>query len=475
MKTITILVFLFCWTLLALCVSGRGTHRHATKRSHSKQSQQHHIHQLRLKQSEKIKHHHALKREAAHALVKVMTQQKMLDLWGQLWNQAPVSDKLEIVSHLFSDHPPPYLNAKELAKCHYVLPKNHPSAPITSFVELYQTVSHSSRVLFLEETIYPHLHMKSRQSLYRFLMPTESMVNHARESTSPLPPPPVVEIADDVPVIEDDQVTESGQIFGELPPEKSDGPQYTEEEPSLPPHSEDDGEDIDFTENTSEDERGHSHPSYQMSGAPPVQEEREQEQIQGELEMEHHQADHYEEELLKREGDSEVESDGSPSITPVGRLDSQQDKDLATAPAIPVMFNNRETYFDTCGACSSPAICHDGAGVGANQAICVQFCSADSDCQYKYQPKYHRSFPGLCLTHLGFCHGFTFAADEAGARLNARAIHSSWQQLISNQNGATPGVGPSPNTNNAVAPGAPTTAPAALYYTDEYPAHSSHS
>jgi len=141
------------------------------------------------------------------------------------------------------------------------------------------------------------------------------------------------------------------------------------------------------------------------------------------------------EDHLRSEGDNLRESDGTPSIT-VGRENSEEDNELVTEPAVEVMFNGRATYFDNCGACTEPTICHDGVGVGANAAICVQFCSADSDCLYRYQAKLHRSFPGLCLSHLGFCHGFEYAADQAGAIVSTQAIHRDWLK-VSHQSAST--------------------------------------
>jgi len=152
------------------------------------------------------------------------------------------------------------------------------------------------------------------------------------------------------------------------------------------------------------------------------------------------------EDNLRDEGDTLTESDGSPSITPLGRQNSEEDNQLASEPAIQVMFNGRATYFDNCGACTEPTICHDGVGIGANGAICVQFCSADTDCLYRFQPKLHRSFPGLCLTHLGFCHGFEFAADKAGSIKATQAVHDDWKKLT--QQSANPTTPSTENSNS---------------------------
>jgi hypothetical protein len=374
-------------------------------------------------------------------MLKELSQRQMVDLWGQLWNQASVGDKEAIVHHLFSGHPPSYLTRRELEKCKYHLPAPHGQIPAsTNFVELYHSIPTVARVVFLEQTIYRHFSMKSRQQLYRFLEPvhheqppTEEAPVHHEEHTEEPPvhhEEPHEEAPVDVPT--DGEATETMTVH-ELPPDPSI-PIEDLSDPiavyDLPPHSEDDGEDIDFRGVTNTP----PHTTQQLFGAP-VPEETELEQIPGELELPHHVADQREEQLLKQEGDTETESDGTPSITPVGHHESDETIALRTEPAIEVMFNSRPTYFDACGACTEPAICHDGAGVGANQAICVQFCAADSDCQYKYQPKLHRSFPGLCLTHLGFCHGFSYAADKAGAILATQAVHNSWNQLVSSQVG----------------------------------------
>jgi len=234
--------------------------------------------------------------------------------------------------------------------------------------------------------------VKSHNELYRFLMPEKKLKNHNKMTPMPAIAP------EDAADTDSDHYDVHQEASEDVPAESEN---ESESESSSAPVAE-------IHIDTIED-----HPNAEHEN---IQEQRE---------------DH-----LRSEGDSLKEIDGTPSIT-VGRQNSEEDDELATEPAVEVMFNGRATYFDNCGACTEPTICHDGVGVGANAAICVQFCSADSDCLYRYQSKLHRSFPGLCLSHLGFCHGFEYAADKAGSIASTQAIHNDWKKVSQQSEPAT--------------------------------------
>jgi len=156
--------------------------RHRQEQTQTRSHRQHeHTHQRQQQAVERqsVKHALSLQIQKAHSLIRNFKQKQIIDLWGHVWNQSPTSDKIRLVSNLFSGSPPNYLNQKELAKCKYVsYPSSVNKSPSAkSYLQLYSKIPSSSRVIFLEETVASAMTVQSHNELYRFLMPEREKKN----------------------------------------------------------------------------------------------------------------------------------------------------------------------------------------------------------------------------------------------------------------------------------------------------------